>query len=123
MLRQDIARRRLGCFESGLLHLTASGKTSWHGFATALIAAAQRESPSIKCREIVPIATAEYPLPAQRPANSVLDCARLAQRYGLRMPSWNIGMQQCLEEMHAGAGGRSATLSRSFRASQRMELG
>lgn len=123
VLRQDIARRRLGCFESGLLHLTASGKTSWYGFATALIAAAQMGSPSFKCREIVPITTAEYPLPAQRPANSVLDCARLAQRYGLRLPSWGIGMQQCLEEMYAGSAGRSSTFPRSLRATQRMELG
>lgn len=123
VLRQDIARRRLGCFESGLLHLTASGKTSWYGFASALIAAAQMESQSFKCREIVPITTAEYPLPAQRPANSVLDCARLAQRYGLRMPSWDMGMQLCLEEMYAGAAGRSSAFSRSFRAAQRMQLG
>lgn len=123
ILRQDIARRRLGCFESGLFHLTAAGKTSWHGFASAIIAAAQAKSRAFRCREIVPIATAEYPLPAPRPANSLLDCARLAQRYGMRMPSWDIGMQLCLEELHAGAVSRSSGLSRPSRATQRMGLG
>lgn len=123
ILRQDIARRRLQRFESGLFHLTAAGKTSWHGFASAIIAAAQTKSKTFRCREIVPIATAEYPLPAPRPANSLLDCARLAQRYGMRMPSWDIGMQLCLEELHAGVASRSSALSRSSRAAQRTELG
>ena len=123
VLRQDIARRRLHCFESGLLHLTASGKTSWYGFASALIAAAQIDLPPFKCREIVPITTAEYPLPATRPANSLLDCARLAQRYGMRMPSWDIGMQLCLEELHSGVADRSTMLSRSSRVTQRMLVG
>lgn len=123
ILRQDIARRRLERFESGLFHLAAAGKTSWHGFASAIIAAAQAKSRSLRCREIVPITTAEYPLPASRPANSLLDCARLAQRYGLRMPSWHTGMQLCLEELHAGAASLSSASSRSSRAAQRMELG
>lgn len=123
ILRQDIARRRLDRFEGGLFHLTAAGKTSWHGFASAIIAAAQAKSRSFRCREIVPITTAEYPLPAPRPANSLLDCARLAQRYGMRMPSWDTGMQLCLEELHAGSASRSSALSRSSRAAQRMELG
>lgn len=97
-LRQDLARRQMDRFESGLFHLTASGATSWHGFATAIIARAQAGKPAFKCREIVPITTAEFPLPASRPANSTLNCTRLAKRFGLRMPLWETGMHSCLAD-------------------------
>lgn len=113
ILRQDIARRRLNCFESGLFHLTAAGATSWHGFASAIVAAASAPAASgatsaaLPCRDVLPIATADYPLPAPRPANSRLNCARLAQRYGLRRQHWHVGMQLCLAELLSG-GGRAA---------------
>lgn len=114
ILRQDIARRRLNCFEGGLFHLTAAGATSWHGFASAIVAAAGRPSkphafpPTLPCPNVIPITTAEYPLPAPRPANSRLNCARLAQRYGLRRQHWHVGMELCLAELLAG-GARAAT--------------
>lgn len=101
-LKQDITRRRIGRFASGLFHLTASGATSWHGFASAILAAVNVQLVPVKCREIVPITTAEYPLPAARPANSRLDGALLAQRYGLRMPPWEICMQLCVAELFEG---------------------
>ncbi len=113
ILRQDIARRRLNCFESGLFHLTAAGATSWHGFASAIVAAASAppapgvSSAAPPCRDVLPITTADYPLPAPRPANSRLNCARLAQRYGLRRQHWHVGMQLCLAELLAG-GARAA---------------
>ena len=98
-LKQDIVRRRIGRFASGLFHLTASGATSWHGFASAILAAANAQLVPVKCREIVPITTAEYPLPATRPANSRLQSALFAQRYGLLMPGWDTCMQLCLAEL------------------------
>lgn len=114
ILRQDIARRRLNCFEGGLFHLTAAGATSWHGFASAIVAAASAPAASggtsaaLACRDVLPIATADYPLPAPRPANSRLNCARLARRYGLRRQHWHVGMQLCLAELLSG-GSRAAT--------------
>lgn len=122
VLRQDLARRRIERFESGLFHLVAAGATSWHGFASAIVDAARAQTglPSLQCREIVPITTAEYPLPAPRPANSRLDCTRLAQRYGLRMPPWGAGMESCLAELRAGAKEQPALLSRMPAARQRV---
>lgn len=101
-LQQDIARRRDGLFGSGLFHLTAAGAASWYQFASAIIAKAHAQAAPLRCREIVPIATADYPLPALRPANSRLDCSLLTQRYGFRMPAWDIGMHLCLAELNAG---------------------
>jgi dTDP-4-dehydrorhamnose reductase len=97
-LQQDLARRKNGGFESGTFNLTAAGETSWHGFASAIITAARARGATLLCRTVVPITTAEYPLPAARPANSRLAGGRLAERYGLAMPEWEDCMQLCLAE-------------------------
>ena len=97
-LGRDLARRPSGEFESGTFHLTASGRTTWHGFATAIIAGAREQGRVLRCRDIVPISTAEYPLPAARPANSSLSCRRLEARYGVKLLSWESGLAQVLEE-------------------------
>lgn len=80
----------------GVYHLAASGQTSWHGFASRiveLLPASER-----KCRAVEAIATAEYPTPARRPANSVLDCGKLQRAFGLRLPDWEEGLRQVLDQ-------------------------
>ena len=99
VLRQDLARRENGEFEGGAFNLTAAGETSWHGFASAIITAARGRGVQLKCRTVAPIATAEYPLPATRPANSRLSGVKLARRYRLEMPGWDRGMHLCLAEL------------------------
>jgi dTDP-4-dehydrorhamnose reductase len=98
-LQQDLAQKKIGAFESGTFNLTAAGETSWHGFASAIIAAARARGAKLSCRTVVPITTAEYPLPAARPGNSRLAGGKLAERYGLAMPEWEDCMQLCLAEL------------------------
>lgn len=100
-LQQDLARRKNGGFDSATFNLTAAGETSWHGFASAIVSAAQAHGAALMCRAVVPITTAEYPLPAARPANSRLCGAKLAERYALQMPGWDCGMQLCLADLFA----------------------
>ena len=99
-LQQDLARRKQGGFESGTFNLTAAGETSWHGFAGAILTAARARGAKLMCRTVVPITTAEYPLPAARPANSRLAGGRLAERYGLAMPDWEDCVQLCVDEIY-----------------------
>jgi dTDP-4-dehydrorhamnose reductase len=68
---------------SGVYHMTAAGATSWYEFAKAIFARAAGPMPSL-----VPIATAEYPTPAARPANSVLANDKFAAVFGFRLPDW-----------------------------------
>lgn len=103
-VRQDLARRLEGTFTSGVYNLTAGGSVSWHGFASAIIAAAQKHDMPIKCREVIPITTADYPLPAPRPANSRLANGKIAKQYGLQLPEWNRCMHLCLAEFVADRG-------------------
>ncbi len=90
-----------GEFASGLFHLTASGATSWHGFAVAILEGATR--PALLAAGhapcLVPIASEDYPRPAARPKNSRLAGDRLRQRFGIALPCWKESLSLCLEEM------------------------
>ncbi len=90
-----------GEFASGLFHLTASGATSWHGFAVAILEGATRPALLAAGRApcLVPIASEDYPRPAARPKNSRLAGDRLHQRFGIALPCWKEGLSLCLEEM------------------------
>ncbi len=102
-LQQELVLRQSGGFVSGIYNLTSSGATSWHGFASAIIAAARELHPALelKCKTVTPITTEQYPLPAARPANSRLAGIKLAQRYGIQMPSWENAMRACMAELPA----------------------
>lgn len=80
---------------SGTYHLAASGHTSWHGFASAIIDLMPPDTR--KCREVEAITSAEYPTPTKRPAYSVLSCAKLEQTFGLRLPDWHDSLRQVAE--------------------------
>lgn len=79
----------------GVYHLAASGHTSWHGFAEAIIGLMPPEAR--KCKSIQPISTAEYPLPARRPAYSVMSCEKLKRTFGLQLPDWQHSLKQVME--------------------------
>jgi dTDP-4-dehydrorhamnose reductase len=80
---------------SGTYHLCASGQTSWHGFAQAIIDLMPPENR--KCREIEAISSAEYRTPTKRPAYSVMSAAKLEATFGLRLPDWHESLRQVVE--------------------------
>ncbi|MEK9969979.1 MAG: dTDP-4-dehydrorhamnose reductase [Ferrovibrio sp.] len=77
----------------GVFHLAGSGETTWHGLAVEVMKAAGRSIP------VDPITTADYPTPAKRPANSVLDTAKIAEAYGIRLPPWQDGVRRCVTQL------------------------
>jgi dTDP-4-dehydrorhamnose reductase len=72
-------------------HFCNAGATTWHAFATAIVALARSHVP-IACERIDAITTADYPTPAKRPAYSVLDCTRIAS-LGIAQPGWQRGLE------------------------------
>jgi dTDP-4-dehydrorhamnose reductase len=80
---------------AGLYHLAASGTTSWHGFAQAIID--QMPPDARKCSSVEPIPTSDYPTPAKRPPYSVMSCSKLERTFGLRLPQWEDSLRQVLE--------------------------
>lgn len=81
---------------NGLYNLTASGETSWYGFARS-IASHLRQQDRL-CAEIEPIASKNYPTAAERPLNSRLDCSRLQRHWDIRLPHWEDALQECLAQ-------------------------
>lgn len=84
---------------SGVWHLTATGSTSWHGFAEAIFDAAQARGLLARRPEVDAITTAEYPTPARRPAYSCLDTGKLARDFGVVLPDWQAALGTVLDAM------------------------
>jgi dTDP-4-dehydrorhamnose reductase len=73
----------------GVVHVAGGGQCSWHEFAAAIVATAGVNCP------VRPIPTSEYPLPARRPANSVL----VSERGAPVLPDWSAGLEQFMSEL------------------------
>ncbi len=89
----------------GTYHFAGTGVTTWHGFASAIVAA---QAEATGRRPVVEaITTADYPTPARRPANSELDSSRFAADFGLRAQEWRTRTEETvvalLEEARARA--------------------
>ena len=85
---------------SGAYHLTPFNFTSWHGFANAILEAEKSGlRKSINLPKLIPVTTAEYPLPAPRPKNSRLNCDKLSTRFGIPLSDWKIALRLCLTEI------------------------
>lgn len=82
----------------GLYHLAAAGETSWHAYAEAIFAEARRIGLMDKAPVVRRITSAEFSLPAPRPANSRLDCSRFNRDFGLALPDWRTGLVDCLAD-------------------------
>lgn len=82
----------------GTYHFTAAGEVTWHGFAEAIfeLAAPWRGPPP----QVEAIATADYPTPARRPANSRLDCTKIGETFGIRPRPWREALAEVIREIY-----------------------
>jgi len=85
----------------GIFHAAGGGETTWFGLAVATVAESTRHG--AKVTDIVPIATADWPTPAKRPANSRLDCTRLDDIFGVRLPHWREALTRTIATIYATA--------------------
>lgn len=85
----------------GVYHLVASGETTWHGYASHVIAQAKAIKPGLAWRatEVSPVPTSAFPTPATRPLNSRLCTDKLQQAFGLVLPPWQQGVDRMLAEI------------------------
>ncbi len=88
-------------FPWGLYHLVAAGETNWCDYARTVIDAATAAGKPLKLSstQIKAITTADYPVPAPRPANSRLDTSKLRQTFGLHLPDWQSGLRHVLQQL------------------------
>jgi dTDP-4-dehydrorhamnose reductase len=84
----------------GLYHCAGGGETNWAEFARDIFTQSHaRGGPHAGVR---PITTAEFPTRAKRPANSRLDCAKLAADYGVVLRPWREALSACMDEIAQG---------------------
>ena len=86
----------------GIFHATGSGETSWHGLAVATFEEARRHDGPFP--EVEAIATADWPTPAQRPADSRLDTGKLAQTFGVTLPPWRESLARTVDAVLGSPG-------------------
>jgi dTDP-4-dehydrorhamnose reductase len=83
----------------GTYHFANAGSTSWHGFAQAIVD--EQERFTQRRPRVTPILTSEYPTPAKRPANSVLDTSRFEQTFGSTPGPWRDELHSVVREIFA----------------------
>jgi dTDP-4-dehydrorhamnose reductase len=84
---------------SGTHHFAGTPDTTWAGFARAIMKAARLPA------KVEDIATADYPTPARRPANSRLDCTALARDFGIPRPDWRPALTDVLAALGRASAG------------------
>ncbi len=89
--------------KTGIWHLTPHGRTSWHGFADAIIEGAFERGLLARKPIVTAITTADFPTPAKRPAWSVLDVGSLERDWGIQLQDWRQGLDRVLDELAAQA--------------------
>jgi dTDP-4-dehydrorhamnose reductase len=81
----------------GTFHYTARGSASWYDFAAAILAEGGKSWP-IKAK-LQAIASSQYPAPAARPRNSLLDCSKIESVYDIRRMPWENGMRDVISRL------------------------
>ena len=81
----------------GIYHLAGGGVATRFELATATLASDPKASEH-RVRELKPVATADYPLPAPRPAYAPLDCEKMRQRFGIALPAWEEALARSLRQ-------------------------
>jgi dTDP-4-dehydrorhamnose reductase len=101
---QALAAEREG---TEIYHLAASGAATWYAFAARTIALGHAQHSTgfkVAAENIQAISTAQYPTPAKRPANSVLDTGKLERRFHVTLPHWDTYLTQLV---HAEAAAKA----------------
>ena len=81
----------------GTYHFVGVGAASWHSFAQAIF---DQAAPQLAaCPQVEPIATEQYPTPARRPMNSVLDCRKIEEVFGISSPPWRTALATVIREL------------------------
>jgi dTDP-4-dehydrorhamnose reductase len=102
----DIARvilaiiKQLNCGANawGIYHYVAADVMTWHGFAQAIVHEAKKYI-SLEVEEIIAISSSDYATRAPRPANSVLDCQKILNTFGIQQRSWDEELSSVIKQL------------------------
>lgn len=100
----EIAKQLLssdGKQKAGTYHLVASGETTWYGYASKVVELANQLGVKTKlaAKDVQPIPTEAYPLPAPRPKNSKLSTQKIQETFGINIPDWTVDVETVLKQV------------------------
>ena len=82
-------------FEWGTYHFCGQPETTWYGFAKRIFERAK----GFDHLKLNGIPTSEYPTPAARPLNSVLDCSKFVAQFKTAQPDWGKDLERILRQL------------------------
>ena len=83
----------------GMYHLSNPNPTTWHGFAQKIFAYGKEAGIPQVLKELIPIATSEFPLKAQRPSYSVMDCTKTWETFALVPNDWQEELRSVIFQL------------------------
>jgi len=86
--------------KTGLYHFSQQPPSSWHELASEVVQQARQSGFMVKTREVLPITTEEYPTPAKRPENSVLNCEKVYKTFNINPSFWKESIKETLSVLH-----------------------
>ncbi len=87
---------------TGLYHCSCSGRTSWYDYAKFAIELSRTNGAKLKLQtnNLIPIPSSDYPTPAARPANSILDNTKLERTFSLQRPDWRSEVGRVIQALN-----------------------
>lgn len=82
-----------------IYHFSNRGVCSWYDFAVNIFSQARELGYDLAVKEVNPIATSEYPTPAQRPNYSVLNTSKISQDYNFQPPYWRDSLKKYFQKI------------------------
>lgn len=92
LLQQPVAPR-------GIYHYGSNKSVTWYEFAQAIFQAAQQQDPDFKIPQLNAITTDQYPLPAPRPAYSIMDCQKIENECGIKASDWQKALNEIIGKL------------------------
>jgi dTDP-4-dehydrorhamnose reductase len=85
----------------GTYHCSCAGRTNWFDYAKFGIDLARSRGANFKLipDSLIAIAASQYPTPAARPTNSVLDNNKLEQTFGIQRLDWQAEVRDCVSSL------------------------
>ena len=87
----------------GTYHFCGAGAVTWCGFAKAIFGIAAKYDTSAAAK-VIPITSAEYPTPVKRPANSVLNCSKIEEQFGIQPRPWIDSLTDMIDALYLSSG-------------------
>jgi dTDP-4-dehydrorhamnose reductase len=85
-----------GSTQGGVYHFAGQPAVTWAEFAEAIFDYANWLD---RRPDIQPIKTVDYPTPARRPLNSILDCSKIKKDFDIAQPDWHEALKRTLNEL------------------------